>query len=313
MERKRVEIVYLTSIIPRSSEVYTSSIKSITDKSRAETLKIIKNRLGIDAEFIEEGDDTFLSCSSYNGNKKYHVYDSLFLVDNKICISPAVGFNTISIYNASYSNEYDIYLATDFINYFENFPHIKSYKCNEKNNVNDGKGFVITYDNEDREYINDTGVIIVRKSDNTIHPMWLYQIDDSNDNINKTIKLNKESKTMIVKNDKFTQNYTRVECEDKEDQKFNAPHHYKVIDINNDKVVAEVNFQEGPIKENGINGMSNEDGILMVIDRLEHFQNSDWKCEENTEAIEYFYKGIDALRRRTNKRVERGVEGTSEK
>ena len=89
---------------------------------------------------------------------------------------------------------------------------------------------MITYDNEDREYINDTGVIIVRKSDNTIHPMWLYQIDDSNDNINKTIKLNKESKTMIVKNDKFTQNYTRVECEDKEDQKFNAPHRmYSIV------------------------------------------------------------------------------------
>ena len=126
-----------------------------------------------------------------------------------------------------------------------------------------------------------------------------------------TIIKYKESKTMIVKNDKFTQNYTRVECENKEDQKFNAPHHYKVIDINNDKVVTEVNFQEGPIKENGINGMSNEDGILMIIDRLEHFQNSDWKCEENAEAIEYFYKGIDALRRRTNKRAERGVEGTS--
>ena len=199
MERGKVDVVYLTSIIPKSNEVYTNSIKIIADKSRAETLRIIKNRLGIDAEFIEEGDDTFLSCVSYNGNKKYHVYDSLFLVDNKICISRIDRFNAISIYNASCSNEYDMYLATDFINYFENFPYIKSYKRNEKYNINDGEGFVITYDNGDREYINDTGVIIVRKSDNTIHPMWLYQIDDPNNNINKTIKLNKESKTMIVK------------------------------------------------------------------------------------------------------------------
>lgn len=117
---------------------------------------------------------------------------------------------------------------------------------------------------------------------------------------------------MIIKNDKFTQNYTYVECEDKEEQKFNAPHHFKVRNVQTNEVVCATNFQEGPIKENRINGCSNEDVVLMVITRLESFQNSEYACEENAEAIDYFYKGIEALRKRTNKRAERGVEGTSE-
>ena len=117
---------------------------------------------------------------------------------------------------------------------------------------------------------------------------------------------------MIIKNDKFTQNYTYVECEDKEEQKFNAPHHFKVRNVQTDEVVCEVNFQEGPIKENGINGCSNEDAALMIIKRIEGWQESEYACEENAEALEYFYKGIEALRRRTNKRAARGVEGTSE-
>ena len=50
----------------------------------------------------------------------------------------------------------------------------------------------------------------------------------------------------------------------------------------------------------------------MVVTRLEAFQNSDYRCEENQEAINAIYEAVDALRKRTNKRVDRGVEGTSE-
>jgi hypothetical protein len=45
---------------------------------------------------------------------------------------------------------------------------------------------------------------------------------------------------------------------------------------------------------------------------LESFQNSEYRCDENTEAINAIYEAVDALRKRTNKRIDRGVEGTSE-
>ena len=114
----------------------------------------------------------------------------------------------------------------------------------------------------------------------------------------------------LVNHEKFTHSYTDVYCENKEYRKFNAPHHFYVKDKNGNTVCA-VDFQEGPIKENGVNGCSNEDLVLMIITRLESFQNSDYACEENQKAIDYFMKGIDALRERTNKRISRGVEGTS--
>lgn len=114
---------------------------------------------------------------------------------------------------------------------------------------------------------------------------------------------------MEVRNGKFTQNYTKVYCED--DWNYNAPHHFMVSSVEGD-VLDEVHFQEGPIKEVGINGLNNEDLLLMVVTRLEAFQNSDYRCEENQEAIDAIYEAVDALRRRTNKRVDRGAEGTSQ-
>ena len=118
------------------------------------------------------------------------------------------------------------------------------------------------------------------------------------------ILLNKNSRggtVMEVRNNKFTQNYTKVYCED--DWKFNAPHHFTISSVEG-KVLNEIHFQEGPIKEVGINGVNNEDLLLAVVTRLEAFQNSDYRCDENAEAINAIYEAVDALRKRTNKRVD---------
>ena len=112
-----------------------------------------------------------------------------------------------------------------------------------------------------------------------------------------------------IKHDEFTSNYTEVAAT--AEKNFNAYHSYAVVNVENGTIVEEIHFQEGPIKENGINGVNNEDLILMVIDRLESFQNSAYACEENAKAIECFMQGIRHLRERTNKRAARGVEGTS--
>jgi hypothetical protein len=122
-----------------------------------------------------------------------------------------------------------------------------------------------------------------------------------------------------LEHDLLTNKYTEVWHE--EDYKFNAPHHFAVIksglDYNDTSidipVLTYVNFQEGPIKENGVNGVNNEDLIAMVITRLEHFQNSEYRCRENAVAITKLEESLLWLRKRTMGREKRGVEGTHEK
>jgi len=91
--------------------------------------------------------------------------------------------------------------------------------------------------------------------------------------------------------------------------KFNAPHHFVVHDKGG-QILSLVNFQLGPIKEAGVNGVTNEDLLHMVRLRLEGFQASEFKCDENQQALDHIIAAIASLESRTKKRLERGVEGT---
>lgn len=94
--------------------------------------------------------------------------------------------------------------------------------------------------------------------------------------------------------------------------RFNAPHDFMVIkDDTSKEPVCHIHFQEGPVKENGINGVSNEDLIAMVIKRLKCFQDSDYYCAENQNTIGYLEDALIEMGKRTKKRIKRGVEGTS--
>lgn len=115
-----------------------------------------------------------------------------------------------------------------------------------------------------------------------------------------------------LQNDLLTTKYTEVYHEDREDMKYNAPHHFAVKATQEPfGFLGAVNFQEGPIKECGINGVCNEDLIAMVITRLEHFQNSEFKCRENALAITKLEEALLWLRKRTMGREKRGIEGTN--
>ena len=59
-----------------------------------------------------------------------------------------------------------------------------------------------------------------------------------------------------------------------------------------------------------MNGVCNEDLIVMAIRRLEGFQNSEFKCRENACAITKLEEALLWLRKRTMGRENRGVEGT---
>lgn len=74
-----------------------------------------------------------------------------------------------------------------------------------------------------------------------------------------------------------------------------------------------VKFQEGPVKEAGINGISNEALLAIVEDRLKGFQSGPYACRENALALTHLQESMHWLHHRTRERVARGVEGTMAK
>jgi len=69
-------------------------------------------------------------------------------------------------------------------------------------------------------------------------------------------------------------------------------------------------FQNGPIAEVGVNGITNESLLAVVLDRLEGFQSGEYRCRENALAITKIEEAMHWLLHRTRQRESRGVEGT---
>lgn len=74
-----------------------------------------------------------------------------------------------------------------------------------------------------------------------------------------------------------------------------------------------ISFQNGPIKEHGFNGVTQEALLAVVIDRLRSFQAGPYKCRENAIALTHCEDALMWLQKRTRDRMARGVEGTNVK
>jgi len=68
-------------------------------------------------------------------------------------------------------------------------------------------------------------------------------------------------------------------------------------------------FQNGTIPENGVNGITQEALVAVVIDRLRSFQAGKFACRENALALTKLEEAMHWLQHRTRARVARGVEG----
>lgn len=95
-----------------------------------------------------------------------------------------------------------------------------------------------------------------------------------------------------------------------------ACHHYQIATPNKPlreqlKASAHCNieFQDGPIGEAGVNGISNEALLAVLIDRLQGFQSGAFKCRENAIALTKLEEVMHWLQHRTRERMARGVEG----
>lgn len=90
-----------------------------------------------------------------------------------------------------------------------------------------------------------------------------------------------------------------------------ANHLYRISgfdDGNGDAVL--IKFQNGPIAEAGVNGVTQEALIAICVDRLRSFQAGQYACRENAIALTKLEEAQHWLLARTKARVARGVEGT---
>lgn len=93
----------------------------------------------------------------------------------------------------------------------------------------------------------------------------------------------------------------------------NACHEYQIRCFakgHDDIELCNIQFQNGPVKEHGVNGVSNEALLAIVRDRLESFQAGQYACETNQDALDHVIAAMESLHSRTRERVDRGVEGT---
>jgi len=74
-----------------------------------------------------------------------------------------------------------------------------------------------------------------------------------------------------------------------------------------------ISFQNGPIKEAGVNGVTHEALLAIVIDRLRSFEKGPFASHYNAAALDSCEQALSHLQGRTRERMKRGVEGTHQK
>lgn len=89
----------------------------------------------------------------------------------------------------------------------------------------------------------------------------------------------------------------------------NANHRYEIQGFD-DKSSVIIVFQNGPINEVGVNGMTHEVLLAILADRLRGFQKGPYACKANACALTHIEEAQHWLQQRTIERMRRGVEGT---
>ena len=93
-----------------------------------------------------------------------------------------------------------------------------------------------------------------------------------------------------------------------------ANHRYEISLLDGSKVIPHcvIDFQKGPVKEQGINGLFDEVLLAIVQDRFYCFQNNEFTNRDTAIALERVEEALYRLFARTQDRTDREVEGTSD-
>lgn len=79
-------------------------------------------------------------------------------------------------------------------------------------------------------------------------------------------------------------------------------HDFRIYRTTDDKLVGSLHFQQGAISEEGVNGVLNEDLLVILIDRVESFQRSKLRCRENEAVLQHLYEALWWSNQRHNRR-----------
>jgi len=73
-----------------------------------------------------------------------------------------------------------------------------------------------------------------------------------------------------------------------------------------------IDFQDGPVGDEGINGIQTEHLIMVALDRMRSFQKGKFACRENALVVTKLEEALQWLHARTHDRRKRQVEGKNE-
>lgn len=71
----------------------------------------------------------------------------------------------------------------------------------------------------------------------------------------------------------------------------------------------QLNFQDGPLKEAGANGITEQALLAVVLDRWRGFNDGPYRCRENSMMITKLEEALMWSEKRAGDRAKRGVEG----
>jgi hypothetical protein len=88
-----------------------------------------------------------------------------------------------------------------------------------------------------------------------------------------------------------------------------AHHAYAISTSNGDVPTTFINFQKGAVNEAGVNGISDESLLAILIDRAQDFQDGPFPSIDGEIALHHMRLALANLKRRFVERAQRGVEG----
>jgi len=101
-----------------------------------------------------------------------------------------------------------------------------------------------------------------------------------------------------------------ITCEDATN--FGTKHHFEVVETATGKSLSRIDFQEGPVKEAGVNGVQDYHLLQIIRERLVNSINSKYTTHELELALDYVEAAIMQLNKRTVARQLAKKEGTSQ-
>lgn len=105
----------------------------------------------------------------------------------------------------------------------------------------------------------------------------------------------------LISNTFFDDKYTSVYGEGVIDDNPTL-HKFEIRRVFDDRLLSEIKFHCGSFSPNELNGILNEDLLVILINRVESFQKSKMKCRENENALQHLYEALFWLNQRQNKK-----------